>query len=323
MGGGGSGGGAYVLVGLWDWFVGNVTRFAGDSLARSNPALSSYSGVYGFVDYRSWVTCFNCHFVGTSPLVLAESYNGTGSTSPPTSYIQHPDVCQPCHGVPRNTTDLGRTVWAHNIYGYKLSGADAVWGNCAVCHSAIASMVSSSVHSGVGCKCHSVVHLGYSYQGSWAAALFTFEGSTAGSPPPLTSAKALFRLQRVYTPQNYSGGVAQLIDAVLQKTLGRNIEVGLWDAYKNDYVSTLPLGIGPDAVWATCFNCHYLTIDPSKVSNPHAIGVKMSAPTWTSAQSASLSSETAPGRGGSTLWSAALVLVLLLGGFVIIRKRPI
>ncbi|MEM1598180.1 MAG: hypothetical protein QXP31_06255 [Pyrobaculum sp.] len=218
---------------------------------------------------------------------------------------------------------MGRTVWAHNIYGYKLSGADAVWGNCAVCHSAIASMVSSSVHTGVGCKCHSVVHLGYSYQGSWAAALFTFEGSTAGSPPPLTSAKSLDRLQRVYTPQNYSGGVAQLTDAVLQKTPGRNIEVGLWDAYKNDFVSTLPLGPGPDVVWATCFNCHYLSYDPSLASNPHAIGVEVSVPTWSSAQSASLSSETAPVRGGSTLWSAALVLVLLLGGFVIIRKRPI
>lgn len=307
-----------VLVALWDWYVGDVIL----PTPGYSSVLGSYGGSYGSVANASWLSCFNCHFAAVNPWDVAGYINSTKSTLPGTQYLQHPDLCQPCHG--RVTTFYERTTrltyWSHNITGYKAGGSDAVWGFCGECHSAISSIVRNSVHSMVGCKCHSVIHIGYSYQQNWLAALFTFEGDTAGVALPFETAPHLMRLAVSYMPYNATPGVRQLLDAVLGRTPGRNVEVGLWEASINDYLSTLPLGLGPNVVWNSCLNCHFISSDPALASNPHAIGWRVVIPTW-SVKSEEANIETPRGKGGTGIWGVALALLIMAAGFAWLMRK--
>ncbi|MEL9991370.1 MAG: hypothetical protein QXP98_07720 [Thermoproteus sp.] len=299
-----------VVVALWDWYRGDVILPLPGGVGPS-----AVAGVYGEAADSSWTSCFNCHFVYVSPWAVGATINATKQTNPGASFIQHPDLCQPCHGVPKNATDVSRTIWAHNIYGYSANGADAIWSNCGVCHSAIASVVSSSVHSSIGCECHAVVHMGYSYNGMWLAGLYTFEGSGVGVAP-----SSLVRAVRVYTPYNVTAGVSQLVSFILAKTPGENIEVGLWDAYLNDYVSTLPLGPGPEAVWATCFSCHFMSIDPSKFSDPHGIQATSIGVVELPAAPPTSTTLSMSGWRGGTVGAAVVFLIVALGVYILFRR---
>ncbi|ABO08906.1 hypothetical protein Pcal_1487 [Pyrobaculum calidifontis JCM 11548] len=282
------------VVVLWDWWVGDIA---------SVPA--KFGGAYGAVAEESWLSCFNCHFHGYNIWDVARYINATKRTLSPTQYLQHPDACQPCHGQPSTVYDptVRQNVWAHNTYG-----GDEAWKYCGSCHSAIASVVSTSVHWGVGCRCHSVVHVGYVYGGQWLAGLWTYEGSGSG----VETAPTIVKLARAYTQYNATGSVASLVGNITAKTPGRNIEVGLWDAYKNDFVSTLPLGVGPSRVWVSCFNCHFLSIDPSRVSNAHAIGYQFKVQTWAVEPSAYSEVVAKSSAGPSPV--GLIAVVLLVGG---------
>ncbi len=318
-----------VVVGLWDWYVKDlITPLPGSSISRVSNVDPSLVGAYGSIADSSWKSCFNCHFV----------YANAPTTSlPDTAYVQHPDVCQPCHGQSTfQSTTIGganRMVWTHNVLSYKVNGADAIWSNCGVCHSAIKNVVSTSVHYNVGCKCHSVVHIGYNYNG-WLAGLYTFVGSTGGATPPFETVPSIARLARAYTPRNASKVLGYLVGNITSASAGgRNVEVGLWDAYSKDYLSTLfyigtPIGkygLGPERVWTACFNCHFTAIDPSKAADPHAIGWRLGVENkWDiSTTPYEIGAESGGGGAGYVKFYAGLLLVfsLLGGGLVWLRKK--
>lgn len=318
-----------VVVALWDWYVGDVVL----SLPGRGP--TGLAGAYGNVGDNSWVSCFVCHFVYTSPWYVAGIYNTTKSTNQISRFVQHPDTCQPCHGVSANVRDntIRTSVWAHNILGYKVNGPDAIWSNCGVCHSAINNVVSTSVHYQVGCKCHSVVHIGYNYNG-WLTGLYTFVGSTGGATPPFETVPSIARLAMTYTPLNASKVLGYLVGNITSASAGgRNVEVGLWDAYSKDYLSTLfyigtPIGkygLGPERVWTACFNCHFTAFDPSKAADPHAIGWRLGVENnWdTSTTPYKIGAERGGGGAGYVKFYAGLLLVfsLLGGGLVWLRKK--
>jgi len=318
-----------VVVVLWDWQSGDVI------LPLPGPGGSAtISGAYGVLEQDSWKSCFTCHVMAVSPWTVVAGYNGTPVTTKGTDtlYVQHPDVCQPCHGVSAYATisPISSSEWTHNIVG-----SDAVWGNCGQCHSAIQQKVSQSVHAGLGCKCHAVVHFGYAYGGSWLAALFTYEGSGVG----METAPNVVRLARVYTQSNATPGVYSLFSNVSSIAgPGRNIEAGLWNAYKNDFLTTLSFpatstsrfgnpGLGPTRVWTACFNCHFLAIDPSKVSDPHSIKWSFTAGEWDVAAGA-WGVEGGGGQLGDAQRSSGLLLVsvvfavaVLLGGLLYVARK--
>jgi hypothetical protein len=261
-----------LVVALWDWDVGDVVL----PLSGTGPA--GIGGAYGRVEEGSWKSCFVCHIAAVNPWSVVAGYNGTPVTkmNPDTRWVQHPDQCQPCHGQPAYALidNMPSAIWTHNVVG-----GEAVWDNCDSCHAAISQEVSRSVHAGLGCRCHSIVHFGYEHGGNWLASLYTYEG--AGSS--VETATSVVKLERVYTQGNATLGVSNLFYNVTGVAgPGRNVEAGLWDAYVNDFITTLSFpasdsrfgnpGLGPSRVWTACFNCHFLSIDPSTVSNPHRIG---------------------------------------------------
>ena len=322
-----------VVVAVWDWLSGDVVL----PLPGGGPA--GIGGAYGRLEADSWKSCFTCHVAAVSPWTVVAGYNGTpvSRRGTDTLYVQHPDVCQPCHGVSAYAAmdSMPSPTWTHNLVGYIYGGPDAVWGNCGQCHSAIQQKVSQSVHAGLGCRCHAVVHLGYAYGGSWMAALFTYEGSGVG----VETAPNVVRLVRVYTQSNATPGVYSLFSNVSSVAgPGRNIEAGLWDAYKNDFLTTLSFpatsssrfgnpGLGPTRVWTACFNCHFLAVDPSKVSDPHSIKWRFTAGEWDAAAGAWGAEggggqlESAQRSSGLPFVSTVFAVAVLLGGLLYVAKK--
>ncbi len=312
------------VVALWDWNSGDVVL----PLPGAGPA--GIGGAYGRLEEGSWKSCFVCHIAAVNPWTVVAGYNGTPVTrrNPDTISVQHPDVCQPCHGVSSFSSIDGRTMWAHNIVGYIYGGPEAVWGNCGSCHSAIAQKVSQSVHWGLGCRCHTVVHFGYVYQGNWLAALYTYEGAGAG----VETAQSLVRVARVYTPTNATSGVLFLFYNLSQVAgPGRNVELGLWDPYINDFVTTLNFpaasprfgnpGLGPSRVWQACLGCHFLSVDPSMASDPHGIKWSFSVREWDVETSGVLPQLEGGERRTTSFLGMAIAVLLLLGGFIILARR--
>jgi len=312
------------VVALWDWSSGDVI------LPLPGPGPASIGGAYEQLEADSWKSCFVCHIAAVDPWTVVAGYNGTPVTgkNPDTAYVQHSDLCQPCHGASRFSKIDGRVIWEHNIIGYIYGGPNAVWGNCGECHVAIAQKVSQSIHWGLGCKCHTVVHFGYVYQDNWLATLYTYEGTGAG----VETAQSIVRLAKVYTPANATSGVLYLFYNMSQVAgPGRNVELGLWDPYTNDFITTLSFpaasprfgnpGLGPSRVWQACLGCHFLSVDPSTVSDPHGIKWSFSVREWDVETSGVLPQLDGGERRTTSFLGVAIAILLLLGGFIILARR--
>lgn len=295
-----------VVVAVWDWQRGDVV------LPLPGPGPTGIGGTYGKIENGSWLSCFSCHFLALSPWSVAAGYNGTPVTNPSTAFRLHNDTCQPCHGPAGFGPAAGfsTNVWTHNIIGSIYGGSDNVWSNCTRCHTAIASYVSSSVHSGIGCKCHAAVHIGYSYGGYKFAVLYSYAGSAS---PPSQNPASVNRWVLAYTQYNATRAVSALID-----NYPRNIEVGLLDAFYRDYISTLPIGVGPVVVWTSCFNCHFLAYTPPLRVDPHKISGFIPAPGG--GEGEVFAPPPLETRGGGVNWGVlAVAFVGLIGGLVLRR----
>ncbi len=159
----------------------------------------------------------------------------------------HPDSCQPCHGNQGTTMDSTGTMWDHNI-----QDGQQAWSQCTSCHS---DYVANTPHANVGCKCHAVVHIGYDNQGTWAAWLYAKEPSPTNLPVATGDVATFKDVKLVFTNLNATPAIQALVPAG-----GEEIEVGMFDAWKNDY-----LAVGATDAWKVCFNCHFLASDPTMV----------------------------------------------------------
>jgi len=164
----------------------------------------------------------------------------------------HPDACQSsCHGNQNTVNDLGNQFWDHQI-----ASGQNVWSYCTTCHQ---NYVAGSPHEGIGCKCHSVVHIGYNNTGTWAAWIFAYEPSP-NNVPAMTGGGNTFVLKKlVYTNANATADFINFVKSIGTQE-GMEIEVGVWNAWTNQFLS-----VGSANTWQLCFNCHFLASDPSQV----------------------------------------------------------
>ncbi len=159
----------------------------------------------------------------------------------------HPDSCQPCHGDRGTMMDNTGNMWDHNIQ----DGTQA-WNRCTSCHG---DYVANTPHASVGCKCHAVVHVGYDNQGTWAAWLYAKEPSPTNLPAAIGDVASFQDVRLVFTNLNATPSIQAIVPSG-----GQEIEVGLYDAWTNEY-----LAVGAADAWKTCFNCHFLASDPTMV----------------------------------------------------------
>lgn len=175
----------------------------------------------------------------------------------------HPDTCQPCHGTTATTTDningTNYNFWDHSI----TNNATQIWGNCLQCHS---NYVSGTVHQSLGCKgCHSVVHIGYNNSGTWAAWVFAYEPNITSLPALKPTINDFVAKTTVLTNTNYTSVSWGTTIKNLAGANGMEIEVGVWDGFNNEYLSTLPAGSIKTSSWKLCFSCHFLASNPAQV----------------------------------------------------------
>jgi hypothetical protein len=169
----------------------------------------------------------------------------------------HPDSCQPCHGQTGYTTDTidgnQYSFWNHTI-----KSGNTLWSYCTNCHS---DYTANTVHDALDCMgCHAVLHIGWKNQssGNWAAWIFVMEPQIT-STPALSPDIANFVLHTyVYNSTNATTTISNLVG-----TEGMEIEVGVWNAFNNTFISTLPSGSVASDSWKVCFSCHFVAEDPS------------------------------------------------------------
>jgi len=224
----------------------------------------------------------------------------------------HPDSCQPCHGDPNGTqTDGTGTMWDHNI----LDGKQA-WDQCTSCHN---NYVANTPHDNVGCKCHAIVHIGYNDAGTWAAWLYAKEPSPTNLPTAIGDVASFKDVELVFTNANATPTIQSLVPPE-----GEEIEVGLFDAWNNDY-----LIVGATDAWKVCFNCHFLASDPTMVGaykldgGVWKVGIPEYALKLDPHEITDVSSLEPPAKSGFNLASIQIIvstLALAFALYVLLRK---
>ena len=193
----------------------------------------------------------------------------------------HPDRCTPCHGAEGTATDTqlvdnaGNPLPATSFWDHNIQNGSVVWDNCAQCHNGVAASVANSVHANVGCRCHAVVHVGYNVSNQFFGAAFFWEatGTDVIKPTDLVGygGGTLKANYTTFDETNYT----TVLDANLQQIISGSqweymeVEVGLWQPYENKVIS-----VGTADTYQTCFACHFIAVDPSKVGAYAVVGGK-------------------------------------------------
>lgn len=170
----------------------------------------------------------------------------------------HPDNCLKCHANPTvdTTTDTidsaNYTHWNHTIYT-----GDKAWEHCSTCHTNLNNALQSTVHSGIGCSCHAVLHVGYNFGNDVYGAAFYRVPSTGVDIIAPTS--VTFTTKHVsYDETNISN--------VLTLTPSMEVEVGLVQLFGTTSGNPEYKNVS-DTAYEPCFNCHFLAKSPSQVGS--------------------------------------------------------
>lgn len=176
----------------------------------------------------------------------------------------HPDTCQPCHGQYGTTADTisGTT---YNFWNHQLQNGDPVWDNCVLCHT---DYTQGTVHATLGCKgCHAVLHIGYYNGTSYAAGLYYWELSNPNYNPIIAPGTVALQKQVLVLDQNNASTYVPNIANYLG-TNGMEVEVGVWDAFNNQFLETSGAGVDtPGDAYKVCFSCHFIVDDPASVGS--------------------------------------------------------
>lgn len=178
--------------------------------------------------------------------------------------MPHPDKCYYCHAVDAQN-DAGAVPDTTDEYHY-ISPASDAWNRCGRCHyagwaganglsptfsvgtgatwSGLHANLSASVHSGIGCKCHAIVHVGNytaasgTYANQYHVAIYiTVLNATAQRPGTLTTFEKKYYWTSTELDSNL-GAVPGDIGAELMVFDGTN-----WVKATQKYL--------------VCFNCHF------------------------------------------------------------------
>ncbi len=168
----------------------------------------------------------------------------------------HPDSCLKCHADPTgdtvSDTNVG-TKWNHTIYT-----GDKAWSQCSVCHVNLDQQLQNTVHAGMGCSCHAVLHVGYNFSGTAGVfgAAFYRVPSTGGAGDFIAPQNVAFATKYItYDETNITSVLA---------TASMEVEVGLVQLFGTTSGNPEYINVS-DTVYTPCFNCHFLATDPSQV----------------------------------------------------------
>ncbi len=291
-------------------FPGEKTIFnPGDSTAATKtiyPAsfVDPNTGLFGDIPStnRYWV-CLRCHFVNT----------GNPTTINATASRVHDDKCYFCHSSSFND--------AHNItYDNDFFITTA----CTHCHNSVGQSVANSIHSSIGCRCHSVEHIS-KYNGS-AAWVFLFAPPPGDYVTPAIPADFLSWLKPLY------------YDATTNATA---LGVNVYPIYKIDPTGTVTgppsylnmtyvlrngdasLITGKVERLMTCFNCHFVADEPHQASivdllrgyvvtpdlDPHTI--RLPAQTTTSIESTQPNTHHSPNTAVILVIAVATLILMI------------
>ena len=201
--------------------------------------------------------------LGAPAIVLLIALATTLVMIPAVYAAGHPDNCDACHYNTGGDTvnDMGGSRWNHTIY------TSEAWTRCSFCHTGVADGVSRSVHSNIGCGCHTVVHTGRYYglsptkTGSWAAWGFAKVANITGGTPilaPTVTGPEDLLTKRFFWDETNGSDIRNWLPADTQE-----IEVGLTDP--NGTLLTTDKYI-------VCFSCHFLTAEPGDLGAYKLVG---------------------------------------------------
>ncbi len=171
----------------------------------------------------------------------------------------HPDSCLKCHADTTNdlVNETDSRLW--NKWNHTIYTGDKAWTQCKTCHTNLNQALQNTVHAGMGCSCHAVLHVGYNFGGTTGVygAAFYRVPSTGGQGDFIAPQQVTFATKYVeYTESN--------ISSVLPSTASMEVEVGLVQLFGT--ASGNPEYVNVSAtVYTPCFNCHFLATDPSTV----------------------------------------------------------
>jgi len=196
------------------------------------------------------------------PLILALGFGGIALITDAFG-SGHPDTCQPCHGdnqdVTENINGTNYSFWNHNI-----DSGQSVWNNCQSCHQQIQSNIQNSPHSSIGCKCHSVLHVGYNFTNNnpsgdiYGVAYYYLPNEQInGIGKEKASANNLVQ-RKLHFDENNITSIKTLFG--WSSNNGMEIEVGMVNLNKQFLKAD---GNG----WQLCFNCHFISTNPSTVGS--------------------------------------------------------
>lgn len=199
----------------------------------------------------------------------------------------HPDRCMPCHGAVNTVQDTqlidnaGTNVSAnYNFWDHNIQRGASVWDNCQICHDQLWNNIQASAHSGIGCKCHAVIHVGNGSSTNFFGAVFYWEASgvvdvIAPDAANLTQGQQTF--DENSAPQVLGGSFLDPNSPyyVLGPNAdGMEVEVGVWQPFTNKVIDVGTLGTVSGDALQVCFGCHFLAQDPSQVGAYAVVGGK-------------------------------------------------
>ena len=206
---------------------------------------------------RTYVLCLYCHM---------NHYDGLSVPGQTQSYpLIHEDTCYECH------TDYGMVNQLGVPDEHAVKYSEYAWQTCAggsgtmSCHSTVTpeilNYVDSSVHSGIGCRCHPVVHISrWNGTGSW---LFVYAPRGAYAKPFLSQVLESGRLTFFYDAGNSSIFYVPVNEVVDQATGNSSYVVMVYADRRGD----ASLMVNNTLLrYMMCFNCHFVVDDSSSLA---------------------------------------------------------
>ena len=234
-------------------------------LAFIDPATANFDDIPS--SNRTWI-CLKCHFI-LKPNAANLAFTRVSNTVPVSKV--HPDNCYKCHSP--SVSSGSAAAGPHDI---TKDNDFFITTACANCHTGVAPAVGSSIHSSIGCRCHTITHISrYIYVPQNAA---QYSDGSAWSfmflPPPgdyiVPSIPSDFTTW--LTPYHY--------DATNASALGMSNLIYPQDNGIPHYINMSFILRGGDASlitskaerFMTCLNCHFVNDQPLYAAIQRLIG---------------------------------------------------